>query len=120
MIGDKLNACAPVKDWHNPRNEQCTHNRIIFAPCTCKRPVHRKPYRVVRVKLRPQFIEGRMRARVELEIHPDGLLRLREIGRRRRYETNVGRIYWGCVWREAMAVAQAAKAKRKNRRHTRR
>jgi hypothetical protein len=123
LVGEKEGTMSlgHVKECHNPRNDECPHNFDARFDCTCKsnRVVNRKPFRLVRVSLRPEFVEGRMKRQLAVEVYPDGLLRLRESGRRRVYETNLGRIYRGCVWREAMLVAQASKAAKKNRKKKR-
>lgn len=114
-----------VKECHNPRNERCPHNHEASFDCQCKsdRVVIRKPYRLIRLVLRSEFVEGRMNRKVSISVHKDGLLEFRENGRRKVYSTNVGRVYRGCVWREAMLGAQAkakAKAAKKKGRKRRR
>lgn len=111
-----------VKDCHDPRRDMCPHNADAKFNCDCisERVVVRKPYRVIKVTLRPEYVEGRINRRLVIEVHPDGLLRIREAKRRKIYDTNVGRVYRGCVWREAMLSAQVAAKKRKDRKKRRR
>lgn len=102
-----------IHDWHDPRNESCEQNRHpIEGHCTCKRKVNRKSYRVMRVN-DPTAANYQRDGRIILEVHPNGLLVLRERGRRKRYETTVGKIYTGLVWREAMTLAKAKKARKR-------
>ena len=100
-----------IHDWHDPRNEDCDQNRVSFADCTCKRKINRKPYRVVRVS-DPTAANYQRDGRIVVEVHPNGLLVFRERGRRKAYSTTVGKIYTGLVWREAMTLAKAKKARR--------
>jgi hypothetical protein len=107
-----------VRDWHNPkafipeRADFCPHNLDIARDCTCKRPVVRKPYKVARVTDSNCGI--RRRAQIVAEIHPNGRLVLRELGRRHRVETTLGAVYESCVMHEARRVAaEKRKARRK-------
>lgn len=105
-----------VKDWHNPFNDDCPHNREVELDCGCKRPVKRKPFRVCKThdtltkdrghKTSPDII---------IEVHPNGRLVFREKGKRTRFETTSVKVYEGLRWRAAMVAAQQSKAKRKNR-----
>jgi hypothetical protein len=111
-----------VRESHKPSNKLCPHNRDCIFDCTCPSNIvrNRKPYRLVRVILRPEFVEShRLNRKVSVMVHRDGLLQFRENGRRKVYETNVGRVYQGCVWREAMLAAQAAAKKRKEKKQPR-
>lgn len=104
-----------VRDWHSPHNEDCAHNMTPAADCSCKRKVNRKPFRVLRVNdvsVKMHKVSGRIIA----ESYPNGLLILREHGKRTRYETTLGAVLTGLIWRDAMAKAKAKKAARKARR----
>lgn len=111
-----------VKECHKPHNDDCPNNADARFDCTCKsdKKVERKPYREIKVKLRPEFVEHRMNSRLTVRLWPDGQIGLREHGRRRVYLTNVGKVYRGCVWREAMLAAQAHKAAKKGKKGVKR
>jgi hypothetical protein len=103
-----------VKECHKPSNDRCPHNTDPKFDCTCKsgRVVERKPYREIRVQdasVKMHSISGNIVCR----IFDNGLLVMREKGKRRTYETTIGAVYTGRVWSEAMAKAREKKAKRK-------
>lgn len=101
-----------IHDWHDPYNDVCPQNIDAGNSCTCKRKINRKSYRVMRIN-DPTAANYQRDGRIILEVHPNGLLVLRERGRRKRYETTVGKIYTGLVWREAMTLAKAKKARKR-------
>lgn len=99
-----------VRDWHSPRNEDCMHNASPAADCTCKRQVTRKPYRVVRVT----DPHAQRAHKIVAEIRFDnGLLTLRQKGRRHRVSINLGVLYERLVLNEAMKVARHNRERRK-------
>ena len=108
------NEIGDVKLWHDPHNEECLNNSDIYKNCTCKRQVKRKPYRVVRVS-DPTATNYQRDGRIVVEVHPNGLLVFRERGRRKQYQTTVGKIYSNLIWHEAMMLAKAKKAARRAR-----
>jgi len=104
-----------VKEWHNPRNEDCPHNENPVDDCKCKRPVIRKPYRVVRVT--DHDVGHRVNPRLVLEIYPhNGTLIMREERRRKRYSIGAADLYSLLVRRAALAAIAARKAKRAEKR----
>lgn len=108
------------REWHQPRNEACPHNEDPEKACNCERPKKvrkRKPYR--RVRVNDRSAEHGFRSRIELRIYPDGVLHLREVGRRRLYKTTVFSIYKTRVMAEAFAAVQAKRANKAQRRKER-
>jgi hypothetical protein len=109
-----MNDIGHVKECHRPGNDLCPHNADPKFDCTCKsgKVVVRKPYREIRVQdatVKMHRISGNIVCR----IFDNGLLVMREKGKRRTYETTIGAVYTGRVWSEAMAKAREKKAKRK-------
>lgn len=109
-----------VKECHQPNNERCPHNADPLFDCTCKsgKVVVRKPYREFRVSdasVRMHKISGN----IVVQIYDNGLMVMREKGKRTRYETTIGAVYTNRVWSEAMKKAREAKAKRKARKGAR-
>ncbi len=104
-----------IKEWHAPSNEDCPHNADAGQPCACKRPIKRKPYRRVRVNDRTAV--GKCRSRLEVRVYPDGVMELREVGRRRIYRTTVFAVYYGRLVTEAYNAARAKKSARAERRN---
>lgn len=102
------------KEIHNPRNDTCEHNDNPDSACTCKAIRTRKPYRVCRVTdrsashgIKPQLI---------LEVHPEGLLVIRESGRRMRVETTLAIVYERALMQIALvARREKKKLRRENR-----
>jgi hypothetical protein len=99
-----------VKDWHQPMNDDCDHNIDPQSDCTCKQPRKYKPYRVVRMRdnAAPHGID----VRIILHAWPNGVIELREHGRRKILSIAAGELYKRLAWGEAMA-AKAAKRKKK-------
>lgn len=114
-IGINNVSMGRVRDWHSPRNNDCAHNMSPGSDCCCKRPVNRKPFRVVRVNDTSVDMH-KISGRIVAELHPNGILVLREAGRRKRYVTTLGTIYAKLVWHEAITAAKAKKQARKARR----
>lgn len=75
------------------------------------KPRNRKPYRVVRVHDPEKPYHG-VSADFVVEVHPNGLVVIREKGRRVRRSTTVTAIYFGCIMRE---LAQRPRRKRRGR-----
>lgn len=98
-----------VREWHSPHNGECPHNSDAMLDCACKRKVVRKGYRVVRVT-DPQADRAH---KIVSEIHPNGLLVLRQAGRRKRVSVSLGVLYERLVWNEAMRLVREAKSRRK-------
>lgn len=103
-----------VKACHLPRNERCPHNSDPRFDCACKSsvPKVRKPFRVVRVD-DPTVETHGLTGHLVIEIHRNGLLAIRQKGRRRVYTTTIGRVFEGVVWRQAMVDARAKKARKR-------
>lgn len=102
------------KDHHDPHNPACPHNQDAANACECKRVVNRKPYKVCKVEdrsvghgIRPQF---------SIEIHPNGRLVIRELGRRLRVEDSLGAIYERGLMRDARREKANKKKARKEKR----
>lgn len=109
-----------VKEWHNPRNDECPHNQELASDCTCKRIVNRKPYRKVRVY--DEKVPHGYRPNIVVEVWPNGLIRLREMGRR---DKNAHGIFASdllpmLVRRRALAELAAKKKARAERRKQKR
>lgn len=99
-----------VRDWHSPHDNSCPHNADPLLSCTCKRKVTRKPYRVVRVN-DPHADRAHL---IVAELHMgNGMLVLRQKGRRKRVSVSLGVLYERLVFNEAMRAVREAKAKRK-------
>jgi hypothetical protein len=94
-------------EWHQPNNEECQHNQDPTTDCTCKRPRTYKPYRVVRVtdSEAPHGISHRL----IFHIWPNGLIQMREHGRRKLFSTLAGKFYQ----RTVESTVRAEKAARK-------
>lgn len=102
-----------VREWHSPTNEACEHNRHVEWDCTCRRKVTRKAYRTVRVN-DPHADRAHL---IVAELHMgNGMLVLRQKGRRKRVSVSLGVLYERLVFNEAMRAVREAKAKRKARR----
>lgn len=63
-----------------------------------KKPRERKPFRTVRVH--DPHVQPGIDARLILEIYPNGVIYLREHGRRLRREITAGNIYLRCILRD--------------------
>jgi hypothetical protein len=111
-----------IKDWHKPSNDDCPQNFSLEADCTCKRPVNRKPYRVVRVV--DQGVAHNVNPKIVIEVWPNGTLTFREAKRRRKYHASTADIYSMLVRRQAIRELaerkQARKLARKARKLARR
>jgi hypothetical protein len=115
---DPLTTYRPVatyRDWHEPQNEDCLHNHDpITQPCTCKRKLIRKPFRVVRV--RDANVGHGIRPELSIEVYPNGRLVIREAGRRMRVEATLGAVYEQCLMRDARRVVFAKRKAKQERR----
>lgn len=78
---------------------------------TTSKPRNRKPFKVVRVT-DPHAPHG-VDSRLVLEIYPNGLIYLREHGRRVRREITAAGIYVRCIMRD---IAKLPRRRRGNRR----
>lgn len=105
-------------DWHQPHDDGCPNNNDPMKPCTCKRPLHRKPYKVCRVH--DNKVPHGISPDIIMETHPNGLLVFREKGRRTRYETTAGQIFAGLVRKAGYDAAAAKRQARRNKRAARR
>lgn len=101
-----------VRDWHDPRNEDCEQNMDYTLDCSCKRQVKRKPYRTVRAQC-PEADRQAHKNIVAMIRMDNGLLTLRLKGKRKTVSTTLLALYERLVMAEAI---NAAKAKRKARR----
>lgn len=104
-----------VKNWHDPRNEDCQHNHVVEADCTCKRQVTRKPFKTVRATC-PDADRASHRNIVAMIRMDNGLLTLRLKGKRKTVETTLAALYNRLVMQEALRVVRERKAARKARR----
>lgn len=100
------------KDHHDPHND-CPHNHDAEQPCTCKRVLNRKPYRVCKVRdasaphgIRPQLI---------LSVYPNGMLEIREHGRRMKVQTTLADVYARALMHQARAEMNAKRKAKKLR-----
>jgi len=99
-----------VKDWHQPRGD-CQHNADVTQDCNCKRPMIRKPYRVVRVT--DNGVGHNINPNLVIEIYPqNGTIVFREQRRKKRYPTTASDIYAMLVRRSALAAAVSKRRKR--------
>ena len=103
-----------VKDWHDPHDEGCPQNYDHRNDCTCKRPMKRKPYRVVKVT--DNGVNHNVNPKLILEIYPhNGVIAIREKRRKKRYYSTTADIYSGMVRSAAFAAIAAKKKARKDR-----
>jgi hypothetical protein len=107
-----------VKDWHDPRNEDCAHNAHIEDDCSCKRPRKAKGFK--RVMVHDSSVGHNVSPNIVLEVWPqNGVLVFREKRRRKRYSTTTAKVYAGLVRQEALAVVAARREARKSRKQSR-
>lgn len=103
-----------VKEWHNPRNEDCRHNTDVTQDCNCKRPIVRKPYRTVRVT--DNGVGHNVNPYLVVEIYYNGTITIREKGRRRKYSGTISDIYSLFVrWTAQAEIARKKKLKAQRR-----
>lgn len=102
-----------MKDWHEPRDEQCPHNENVERDCTCKRPVNRKPYR--RVVVTDNGVGHRVNPVLIFEIYPDGTVALREKKRKQRFYITASRLYSQMMQSAALAHLAAKRKARADR-----
>jgi len=109
-----------VKDWHYPNNAECRHNADVYEDCTCKRIVNRKPYR--RIRVHDEKVPHGYRHDIIVEVWPNGLIKLRERGRREKSAHGVmaGDLYSTLVRRHALAIVAAKRKARAEKRKARR
>lgn len=101
-----------VKDWHNPRNENCENNRFATLNCTCKRIRKRSPFK--RVVVHDASAGHNVNPNIVLEIWPkNGVLVLREKRRRTSVSTTTAEVYAWLVRRRALAATTARREARK-------
>lgn len=112
-IGASMASIGRVREWHAPRNEDCMHNASPAADCTCKRQVTRKPFRTVRVTDPQADRAHNIVAEIRLD---NGMLTLRQKGRRKRVSVTLGALYERLIFNEAMRLSREAKAKHKGAR----
>jgi hypothetical protein len=104
-----------VKDWHDPRNEDCQHNGDVALDCKCKRAIKRKPYRVIRVT--DNGVAHNVNPKLVMEVWPkNGTITVREHGRRKKYSTTTADLYSLLVrWAANAEVAKRKKARAEKR-----
>jgi hypothetical protein len=105
-----------VRDWHNPHNDKCPHNRSIECDCACKREVKRKGYTVRRVH--DDNVPHGYKSDIVVEIWPNGVLKLRERGRKQSSAVSfmVGDLYVDGVRSRALTALRAKQKARAERR----
>lgn len=101
-----------VRDSHSPRNEECMHNASPAADCSCKRQVTRKPYRVVRVTDPHAMRAHNIVAEIRFD---NGLLTLRQKGKRKRVSVNLGVLYERLILNEALKFLRERKKARRSK-----
>lgn len=106
-----------VKEWHNPRNDECAHNADVARDCECKRPRNKKPYR--RVAVTDSGVGHRVNPHLVFEIYRNGTVVLREKGRKKRFAITAGDVYRIMMQREALAYLNAKRKARAERRKVR-
>lgn len=106
------------KEHHDPHNVECRHNFLADNPCSCKRKLNRKPFRVVKVHdnsagqgCRKQFV---------VEVHPGGSLVIREHGRTRKssVEVTIASVYERALMLRARAIIANKAREKADRRST--
>lgn len=75
---------------------------------TPSKPRVRKPYKVIRVN--DPHANHCMDSRLILEIYPNGLIYLREHGRRTRREIGAARVYEYCIRRDIASMPRRRRA----------
>lgn len=104
-----------VKACHDPRRDMCPHNADPLFNCDCVsgKKVVRKPFKTVNVT-DPQADRAH---NIVAEIHmANGMLVLRQKGRRKRVSVTLGALYERLIFNEAMRSAREAKKARRARR----
>jgi hypothetical protein len=113
------NEIGIVKDWHDPRDENCPHNGNVEADCQCKQPRKRKPYR--RVAVTDNGVGHRVNPNLVFEIYPsNGTVCLREKGRKKRFCISASDLYRYLIQRAALAHLVAKRKARADRKKARR
>lgn len=105
-----------VRDWHDPHNDECAHNRSVECDCQCKRVVNRKGYTVRRVH--DETVPHGYKPDIVVAVYPNGVLKLRELGRKESSAVSfqLGDLYATGVRRRAL---NELATKRKNAREKR-
>ena len=104
---------APVRAWHRPHNSLCPHNADPAIACTCARECRRKPFRVVRVEDHSAPVGTRRHhPKLVLSIWPNGVIKIREHGRRREYALTASSLFVRARWAEAMQIFREQSGKR--------
>lgn len=107
-------------DWHKPSNPDCPHNADPSLACGCKRKRTRKPFRTYRVQ---DLTAGHgCRKYFTVQMHPKGLLVIRETGRRSAsaVTVTVAGVYEAALLRRARAAIFAKRLAKAERRKARR
>ena len=119
MKNNETQSLGKVKDWHNPRSEDCDHNRDAINDCNCKRIVNRKPYR--RIRVYDINVPHGYRHDIIVEVWPNGLIKLRERGRREKSAHGImaGDLYSMLLRRAALAYVAAKRKARAEKRKLR-
>lgn len=116
-----MNEIGKVKDWHDPRDEDCPQNGNVALDCGCKQPRNRKPYR--RVVVRDNGVGHRVNPVLVFEIYPDGTVAMREKKRKQRFYTTASILYSRLMLQAAqahLAAKRKARSERKKARKERR
>jgi len=116
MKNNETQSLGKVRNAHNPRNEDCPHNLDATEDCNCKRIVNRKPYRVIRVH--DENVPRGYRNDIIVEVWPNGLIKLRERGRRAKSAHGImaGDLYSMLLRRHALAIVAAKRKARAEKR----
>jgi hypothetical protein len=113
------NEIGEVKDWHDPRNDECPHNEDAHTDCQCKRPRNKKPYR--RVRVTDNGVGHRVNPSLIFEIYPsNGTVVMREKGRKKRFSIAASDLYRYLMQRAALAHLAAKRRTRADRKKARR
>lgn len=117
-LQDEGGVYMAIPDWHQPNEKTCPQNANAKHPCTCKRPMKRKPFRVCRV--RDNTVPRGVKPEISFEVYPNGRLVFREKNRSKFYETTAGAIYERLQQQEGQRIAQLKKLLRKGNQKGRR
>lgn len=104
-IGVSQASIGIVRDWHDPRNDDCMHNASPASDCTCKRQMKRKLYKTVRAQC-PDADRQAHKNIVAMIRMDNGLLTLRLKGKRKTVSTTLLALYTRLTFAEAMNSAR--------------
>lgn len=106
-----------VKEWHNPRDERCSHNDDVTRDCECKKPRNKKPYR--RVAVIDNGVGHRVNPHLIFEIYFNGTVVMREKKRKVRFSIRASTLYFYLKERAAYAYLEAKRKAKAERRQAR-